>query len=579
LFSNKVKLVSMKYFYVFTFIIFFVTITYGSNSITVKDSVQPFTLFQEKRAVVLAAMTTSDSLSENLIQNLQIAKLPKQYIQLKLKESSFPKPAFLSPSAIQTINASEKKLTDWLNSNQVGQQILLKWFNQKDDDYYNLEPLTETTPLTPTDLEFLYQTEPIPKSTTQKFTETPVNNTFLFVYDFEKIQSMKDFYQETGTDPDNRILNGYITTYRVYILKLDFNHAIANTFFNHLQGHRSEIVSQENNSFNQTSFPFFLVSVIENRITSTQHNENQPLAPEVQLSKEKLLETLATLVVENTFHNLELNNFDLNQRNWIEQKKSNLIGHLTHENEFKFDHRYAIYENRIQQNGRIKPERVAVVKSMKPPFIQKDSSENLYNTTFYQISGKKISGKNIYIQRESGTGLNLIAGNTYNGLSATTGRLEYYFSRTLGDMVLPGKTGKGLTSVKFYLEAGQKKNSYALNDNLEKFTFNRGSLGIGKDYYPLPFLHWGPFIGYGLEYTSWETSDNLISTNFAEMGARLGINLRHNIQVIGSGTYYLIINSVLMNGSRNVIQPNFDYFHTFQDRSGIGFNIGLRLML
>lgn len=569
----------MKFFCAFAFLNCFITIIYGSNSTAVKDSVQSVVLHQEKKAITLVTMSSSDSLAENLIQNLQNVKLPKQYNRLKLKKSSFPNPAFSSQSVIQTNSASEKKLTNWLNSNQVGQQILLEWFNQKNDHYYNLEPLTETTPLTPSDIEFLYQTQPIPKSTTLKFTETPVNNTFLFVYDFEKIQTMKDFYQETGTKPDNRILNGYITTYRIYILKLDFNHAVANTFFNHLQGHRSEIVGQENISFSQTSFPFFLVSASENRITSTQHNANQPLAPEVQQSKEKLLETLATLVVENTFSNLEQNNFGLNQRSWIVQKNSKLTGNLTNENEFKFDHRYAIYENRIQENGRIKPKRVAMVKSMKPPFVQNDSSENLYNSTFYQISGKKISGKNQYIQRESGTGLNLIAGNTFNGLSAATGRLEYYISRTLGDMILPGKTGKGMTSFKFYFEAGQKKNSYALDNNLEKFTFNRGSLGIGKDYYPLPFLHWSPFVGYGLEYTSWETSENLISTNFAEMGARLGINLRHNIQVIGSATYYHLINSVLMDGDRNVMEPDFNYKNTFPDRSGIGYNIALRLML
>ncbi|MBW6536363.1 MAG: hypothetical protein K0B11_15240 [Mariniphaga sp.] len=299
----------------------------------------------------------------------------------------------------------------------------------------------------------------------------------------------------------------------------------------------------------------------------------------VQQNDEILSKPLSSAEAGNTTGNLKQDTVTTNQTYKLERQGSYIIGHIDEKNSKLFDRRYAVYQNQLQKDGTVKPVKVAFVKSMKTPYIQSIQPDNLFRTAFYQISGKRINEQNAYLNKMQGSGLNLIAGNTFNGLSATTGRLEYYFSRTLGDMILPGKTGKGLTSVKFYFEAGQKKNSYTLNDNLEKFIFNRGSLGIGKDYYPLPFLHWGPFIGYGLEYTSWETSENLISTNFAEMGARLGINLRHNIQVIGSATYYHLINTVLMDGNRNVMDTDFNYKNTFSDRSGLGYNIALRLML
>lgn len=300
----------------------------------------------------------------------------------------------------------------------------------------------------------------------------------------------------------------------------------------------------------------------------------------VQLNNDAiLLETLSYEEAENTTRNLKQDPGTSNQKFKLERQGSYIIGFIDKKNSKLFDRRYAVYENQLQKDGTAKPVQVAFVKSMKTPYIQRTQSEKLFRTAFYQISGKKINENNAFIEKKQQIGLNLIAGITHNGFSGTTGRAEYYFSRNLGDMILPGKAGKGLTSVKIYFEAAQKKDSYKLTGNSENFTFTRGSLGFGKDYYPLRFMHWGPFAGYGIEYARWENSENLISTNFAEVGARLGINLRHNIQVIGSGTYYLIINSVLMNGSRDVIQPNFDYFHTFQDRSGIGFNIGLRLML
>lgn len=301
----------------------------------------------------------------------------------------------------------------------------------------------------------------------------------------------------------------------------------------------------------------------------------------VHQNEEKFPEFLSSTVsvVEQTTENQKQNPVTPNQKYSLERQGSYIIGHLDEKNSKLFDRRYAVYENQPQKDGTIKPVKTAMVKSMKTPYIHSTLTKNQYRTAFYQISGKRINEQNAYLKKTRNAGLNLIAGNTFNGLSGTIGRLEYYFSRNMGDMILPGKAGKGLTSLKIYFEGGQKKNSYLLNNISEKFTFTRGSIGIGKDYYPLRFMHWGPFAGYGLEYTKWEKSANLISTNFAEVGLRLGINIRHNLQLIGSATYYHLINSVLMNEARDVIESEFDYKNTFHDRSEVGYNVALRLML
>ncbi|HDR49999.1 MAG TPA: hypothetical protein ENN90_00035 [Mariniphaga anaerophila] len=245
----------------------------------------------------------------------------------------------------------------------------------------------------------------------------------------------------------------------------------------------------------------------------------------------------------------------------------------------KFDHRFVVYEYENFKNGTTNPKQIAVLKSMKAPrsSVGPLTEENL--AAFYQISGKKIEISNTYIKSRRDIGLNLIAGNTFNGLSATTGRVEYYLSKTMGDMILPGKSGKGLTSLKIYFEGGQKKNNLNVDEITDQFTFTRGSIGIGKDYYPLRFMHWGPYAGYGMEFTRQTQSQNLLSTNFVELGARMGINLRHNFQLIGSVTWYHLINSVLLNEAGDVIEPSYDYKGTFPDRSGIGYSIAFRLML
>lgn len=308
---------------------------------------------------------------------------------------------------------------------------------------------------------------------------------------------------------------------------------------------------------------FFFTLFTTNGINQPGKNSIADLFPDIQKKTEK--SNLVSVIPDKTYT--------------INILKPYIIAEDTNNQTLKFDHRYVVYEYEILKNGTTNPKQVAVLKSMKAPksSIGALTHENL--AKFYQISGKKIEINHTYIKSRRDFGLNLIAGNTFNGLSGSTGRVEYYLSKTMGDMILPGKTGKGLTSVKIYFEGGQKRNNLQVDEITDQFTFTRGSIGFGKDYYPLRFMHWGPFVGYGMEYTRQTRSENLLSTNFAEFGSRLGINLRHNIQMIGSVTWYHLINSVLLNGNGDVLEPHFNYKFAFPDRSGLGYNIAFRLML
>lgn len=198
-------------------------------------------------------------------------------------------------------------------------------------------------------------------------------------------------------------------------------------------------------------------------------------------------------------------------------------------------------------------------------------------SAFYQIAGGKVDNYGMFLEQHNDVGLNVFLGSTVGGLPGFTGRAEYYISKVLGEAAT-GKSAKGLTSIKLYVEGGYGADSYAVDDYVEDFTFLRVSGGLAKDFYPLNFLHWGPFMGYGIESTTWEGSENNISTDFIEMGARVGLNVAHNIQLLGSANYYMMLTSQVLDSNKEVINADFDYKSVFEDRFGLGISLGLRIM-
>jgi hypothetical protein len=244
----------------------------------------------------------------------------------------------------------------------------------------------------------------------------------------------------------------------------------------------------------------------------------------------------------------------------------------------KFDQSYFVYENRLKRNGKIKQKKVGVVKSNKIIDNQTDSIPQTDNSAFYQIAGGPVH-RGMYLKKRNDLGLNVFLGTSISGLESYDARFEYYLSKLFTDAIKPGKFAKGSTSIKLYLSAGYHQKLYNIENHIWNNTFVRGSIGISKDFYPLRFLHWGPYLGYGLETVTREGTPNLVSTNFAELGIRLGINITYNLQFIASYNFYQFFNSVEMDENKDVVNPEFDYNGIYPDRVNKGLSLGFRIML
>lgn len=562
-----------------TLLLFTISNSYGifplGNSKNEKAVISP----DDTKAFAVAGINSGGKLNDQILDNLKRINLPDTYFHINLSDTE------LSPINLNLINSAtisaktETQLQNWLNTNKTGQDILAQWFDRQPDGSFSTKLLENSGLINNSIAESLTTAETASKETATFLANSPLNETYLLVFDFSNVQTMDDYYDENNINRQNRILRGYIASVKTYIFKLDFNRSVAKIFLNnHFTTEDNAAAQAKQENFNQSEFLFFFVSAREDEIASVQPKSNQGITPADIKSEKELLDAMAQLAVGNITNLVDEGKLTLSVKKLVKSTKP-VTAHIGNAQNVKFDQRFGVYQNRITSSGQVKAKRISVVKSMKVADTRdKTDGENDYSA-FYKIAGGKVNENEMYLKKKYDTGINLFAGKTMNGLSGSTGRFEYYFSKAMGGAVLPGKKAKGLTSIKLYFEAAQNKKSYLLFDKAEDFTFTRGSFGIEKEYHPLPFMHWGPFIGYGLEYTTWENSEDLLSSNFAEFGARLGINLRHNIQLIGSTTYYHIIKTVWMDDNRDVVEPDFDYISTFNDRGGWGYTIGLRIML
>ncbi len=460
---------------------------------------------------------------------------------------------------------SEKDINLLLNKNRIAQQILSYWFNWQSDRTFDIRYVRDEGILDADEIEKILDT-PNKKFSFQKSTGLkPLNETYLFLVDFRNL-NLSNHSNDEETGLDNLSSNTYSVTVNYYLVKFDFNNSIAERFFNdYWISKDTEDNLKKKENFASADFPFRLVYVKSFEAAGMQQiPENEQLDELVQLAQER-----AVSIIRNE---------SLYDKYNVIQNDKPITAAMGNKQKLRFDSRYSVYENQIDDGGGIKQKKKGFIKVMK---VGKNSSLNDISSTseFYQIAGEKISTSGMYLEKKPSIGLNIGFDRTVIGPINTSGRIEYYFSRLLDGTIPPGKKAKGMTSLKIYFEGGYNDGTYSIEERNRKFEFVRGSIGISKDFYPFRNLHWSPFIGYGIESATWKGSDNTISTNFVDAGVRLGINIIHNIQMIATIKDNIIVDSVLLDAEREVINNSFDYAQTFSNRKGVSLGLGLRVML
>jgi len=527
----------------------------------------------DRNSLTFIGLDYNENLSEPVIKVLAKQTAPDKYYDNSIPENIIKAGVKRDSMLGFPVPATEQQLVRWLNDHKVGQQILSVWFNRQPDGSFNVDKLKERGLFNANDNDLLVASaSKRGESSLMDMGMELVNRSYVLVFDYYGIMSMAQSYQKQETPQDKRIMNGFQSELQTFLLKLDFSDSVAANFFQKYwtspdDPQRDAKVA----AFEKAEFPFQFMKRQYTSATATQYNPGQVLAPKVQKTDGELMDQMVKMSIESILTTVENQKQEFRVKAMVSDVRP-IRAKIGKKEGLKFDQRYFVMENQTNSKGEITSKRVAVIKSMKVVDNRKVTSGQTEPSAFYQIAGGKVDNMGMFLQQKNDVGMNLYLGTTSGGLPGFEGRLEYYISKMFGG------GGRLATSWKVYVGGGYDQQNYTIGDFSDDFTFTRVSFGVAKDFYPLHFLHLGPFLGYGLEMTSWETGEkDEINTDFVEAGVRVGINLTHNIQLIGSATSYTMISSDYVDGDTGE-REDFEYNVAFEDRFGLGYNFGIRIM-
>lgn len=532
----------------------------------------------DRNALTILLLQTEDTYNAQLLSLADSLKVPEKFFDNSLTSSLLPFKKKREEITIQDNYAktfAESLMTEVLQESKIPNQILAKWFDRKKDGSFGVSTLSERGVYNATDNAVLVANAS--KRGTAGLKDMGmglIDNSYIMVLDVAQLMSMSEMYELDSVPADQRTMNGFRAKINTYVYKLDFSEAVASNFFENLWiSSDSDNKNTKAQLFDNTQFPIKPIEVFSSELAATQLNPGQKYAPKEQRSPKQLLLSLLETSLSQSILKLEQKEDAFRVKAMIFDVKPIAVK-IGRKEGLKFDQRYFVYENRQDRRGNVYSKRRGVIRSMSVADNRKLADGSTETSYFYQVAGRKIDNMGMFIEQKNASNINLYFGYTEGSIGGGVLRFELMFSPILYQAFGGSSIKKGMTAWKLHLEGGYWFDTYSFED----FNFFHGSFGLSKEFRLTRNIFIDPYLGYGFETAS-PTNNSAASfdSQFLSMGARLGLNIKHNIQLVPSLNYAAIILSEYSKDKES--DPvEFDYHTKFEGRAGIGIGLGLRLM-
>jgi hypothetical protein len=537
----------------------------------------------DRNALTIIGLKSDNPLADQLAKMIDTIKITDKFYSNDIGFRNVPYNVVVSVfDKAQQDKIFKTEVPMLLNEKKVGQGIVAKWFNRQPDGTFNTDVLKERGVYNSDDSDLSI-------ATSSKRGESAlmdagiglVDHSYVLVLGYSNLMTMNQYYDQTKAAPEARKMNGVKGDMIGLLYKLNFNDSVSAVFFQDMWANKGAAdLKAKVAKFDANTFALVPVKNLIMPMQATQYNAGQSLAPKVQKTQDELLRDMVNNSITNVINQMTYQVSDFKVKAQI--FKTNPIAVKIGKKEgLGFDQRYFVFENQQTRSGDQYSKRIGVIKSMSVAdnrTVTKGETEPSY---FYQVAGGKIDNMGMFVEQRIDAGLNLFVGYQQGAMSGLDARIEYYMGR-----LMYGKAkgiSKGMTSFKLYVDGGYNIGSFnnlggKLPITQEDVDLLRVSVGVNKDYYLTHFIHVGPFAGFGIESATGKTSKYKAETYFIEGGARLGINLKYNIQLIGSATYYVMLAPQVKDNAGTAVKNPGSYNDLFPDRAGLGISSGIRFM-
>ena len=462
----------------------------------------------------------------------------------------------VSTFAVEASSNYSKVLTE-----SVSRQIVSKWFNRNEKGQFDMSLIAERGFYNATDADVLKANASVRKDALLADAgENLLDRSYILVYDIDPILTIDEYYKRIGA-PNNQF-EGYAVQYKVSVYKLDWTDSVAAVFYN-MWTDASSTDPNKVAAFDKTNFPVKYVGQVSTAfgwVTSSQFRDHSKNIFG-SYSDDELFARIYPMIEKETSISLPKLNEDFRVKTPVFSTHP-IAAKIGLKEGLSVDKRFFVYEYELTSTGEKKAVRKAVIRATSRISDNRGVSRGRSDSSvFYQVAGRKVyEGMQLQENPDWGIGLTVGYGSTAGTVGeGLTGILEMNASLWAGNVF------NGLPpGIKIYAQGSLGLDPFKVEGfNDYEYDITSYSFGLSKD---LNFLHHFvlvPFVGYGEEqFANIETDDEILKNDkfdatFLQFGARFGMNLNYNFQLIASYSAYSYLS----------LEPNAD--HPYKDDQSV----------
>ncbi len=500
--------------------------------------------------------------------------IDKRFIKPPVSREEILKSQFLTPSVHTLVT---DKIGKALVEGKYSNDVIAKWFSRKPDGAFGVELLQERGLYNSTDADVkAASSSKLGMTKLMDSGEKLLNKSYLIVFDVSDLITKEEYYNrldKNSKTPVKRDRNGFQTNINAYIFKIDFNDSINAVFWQQLWTDKTDPgLNARREAFNGFSFPVKYITRLTTSTESSQYNSGESAAPKVQKTNKELMTDLLATGMNNSILLLERNIEDFRVKTTLFATRP-LRAKIGFKENLKIDQRYFVYEMRQGGNGNIQAHRQGVIRATNNiTDNRKIATGQTVPSVFYQVAGKRLDA-GMLLQERNDLGIALGVSYSAGGIGGFTGKLDINMSSFFKK--------KAPSMLKLFLEGGYetKKIQLTINSVTEDYNdFLRFGLGLGKEFCLLRNFRIQPYASIGLEQLPNKTNTKKsLSSLYEHAGIMAGINILHNLQLVGSYNYYLMKGKI---SDEEKVDYTIDGMSKWGDafgRGGTAVDLGLRI--
>ena len=501
--------------------------------------------------------------NENHASDVQ-SKIDKILFSDKYYNNNLDNITFSASFNRSTPNPAEA-IKQYLNEQQVGRQIISKWFARQSDGAMSMDLIFDRGMFNATDAAYIKaQSTKRGNAVLQDYGNRLIGKSYVLVLDYQSVQTMKEAKMTK--------MKGWKATVTGYLFKIKYTDEIQNEIYDSwiYPEDTPEVKAEKNRKFEQLSIPVEFVTKTTVFVTASQPEQTTQLGRFFKVkTEEELLVEMVQKGYDESLYFLEKSHEDFMVKTTIYQVRP-IRAKIGKKEGLKCDNRYFAYEYVYdEKTNSSKPVRRGVIRATSSIVDNRHvATGDIATSKFYQTAGRRLR-TGYLLRQQNDYGLELSLGYEIGEIGGVYGRVDARLGRYIG-----------IKSLFVYVEAGYEVKKYSdpyafgvEND----IAFTHYGAGIAKGFMLAKNIEFRPYIGIGQEsatHKDWKDVGGDLKVPYVKGGANLALNLKHNFQLMGGMGYY----SFFGNAENDNGETDFEWDVLFKDRSGASMMVGVKIM-